>query len=157
MAREAIPTWFFAMAIVRLGRRFLLVRERKHGQLWYFPAGRAAPGESFAQAAERETLEESGVPIVVEGVLRVDHTPSPTGARVRVFVVGRPKDDSPPKQIPDEHSLEARWVTLEELSSLPLRGDEVREVLEYVNKGCAIYPLSLIVPEGSDWGAPCRE
>jgi phosphatase NudJ len=34
MSREAIPTWCFALAIVRLGRRFLLVHERKHGQRW---------------------------------------------------------------------------------------------------------------------------
>ena len=34
------------MAVVRLGRRFLVVRERKHGQGWYLPAGRVEAGES---------------------------------------------------------------------------------------------------------------
>lgn len=152
MSREAIPTWFFAMAVVRLGRRFLVVRERKHGQLWYLPAGRVEPGETIVEAAERETLEESGVPVTVEGLLRVEHSPSPGGARVRVFVVARPKDDTPPRGEPNEHSLEARWVTLDELGALPLRGDEVRAVFEYVAKGGAVFPLAALTDEGAPWG-----
>ena len=151
MAREAIATWCFAMAVVRLGRRFLVVRERKHGQGWYLPAGRVEPGEGFVEAAVRETLEESGVPIAVEGVLRVEHTPSPDGARVRVFVVARPEDDTPPKTVADAHSLEARWVTLDELDALPLRGDEVRAVFRHVAGGGAVYPLGVLTVEGARW------
>jgi 8-oxo-dGTP pyrophosphatase MutT (NUDIX family) len=69
MAREPIPTWSFALVLVRLSRRFLLVHERKHGQLWYLPAGRVEPGETFAAAAHRETREEAGIDIVLEGVV----------------------------------------------------------------------------------------
>jgi phosphatase NudJ len=36
--RVAIPTWFFAVVVVRFGPRFLFVHERKHGQGWYLPA-----------------------------------------------------------------------------------------------------------------------
>ena len=38
MSREAIATWSFAM----------VVRERKHGQLWYLPAGRVERGGEVA-------------------------------------------------------------------------------------------------------------
>jgi 8-oxo-dGTP pyrophosphatase MutT (NUDIX family) len=75
MPREPIPTWYFALVVVRLQHRFLLVHERKHGQNWYLPAGRVEPGESLVEAARRETLEESGVPVVIEGILRIEHTP----------------------------------------------------------------------------------
>lgn len=61
MARDPIPTWYFVLVVVRLGHRFLVVHERKHGQLWYLPAGRVEAGETFIQAAQRETLEETGV------------------------------------------------------------------------------------------------
>ena len=150
MPRDPIPTWFFVLVVVRLGRRFLLVRERKHGQLWYLPAGRVEPGETFVQAAERETLEEAGIPVVVEGVLRLEHSPSGGGtARVRAILVARPRDDSPPKGLPDQDSLGAAWVTLEELASLPMRGQEVLRILQYVSRGAAVYPLSLISFEGS--------
>src|SRR5437016_11527969 len=98
MAREPIPTWFFALVVVRSGHRYLLVHENKHGQLWYLPAGRVEPGESFIEAARRETLEETGVPVVLEGILRVEHSPlrDGSGARLRVLFVARPQDDTPP-------------------------------------------------------------
>src|SRR6185312_2351788 len=95
--RSAIPTWFFAVVVVRKADRFLLVHERKHGQLWYLPAGRVEPGESFFDAAVRETLEETGVAVRLDGVIRVEHTPSPGGMRVRVVFTGGPVDERPPK------------------------------------------------------------
>ena len=75
MGRDPIPTSYFALVVVQHGDRFLLVQERKHGQRWHLPAGRAEPGESLAEAAERETLEESGVKVRLTGVLRVEHSP----------------------------------------------------------------------------------
>jgi 8-oxo-dGTP pyrophosphatase MutT (NUDIX family) len=147
MAREPIPTWYFALVVVRLGQRFLVVHERKHGQLWYLPAGRVERGETLVEAAVRETREEAGIDIVVEGILRVQHTPDAHGARVRVVFVARPTSDAPPKQEPDGESLGAAWVTLDELARLPLRGDEVRELFAYVADGGAVYPLALLGSE----------
>jgi phosphatase NudJ len=147
MARDAIPTWFFALVVVRDGDRFLVVREAKHGQRWYLPAGRAEAGETLAQAARRETVEETGVPIVLEGVLKVQHTPTPQSARVRALFLARPADGTPPKITPDEHSLEARWVTLAELRALPLRGVEVLRIFEWVAGGAPVYPLAVIGQE----------
>lgn len=153
MKRKGIPTWYFALAVVRLGHRFLLVHERKHGQGWYLPAGRVEVGESIVEAAVRETREEAGIPIVCEGILRVEHTPGPDGeSRVRVFVLARPTDDTPPKSISDEETLGAAWVTLEELSAYRLRGPEVAAVLYHVSQGGQAAPLSMLVAEGTPWG-----
>lgn len=149
MAREPIPTWYFALVVVRLGHRFLIVQERKHGQLWYLPAGRVEPGETLVAAAVRETLEESGVPVAVEGIIRIEHTPRPDGtARCRVFFLARPIDDTLPKSVPDDDSLRAAWVTIEDLEKLPMRGDEVRRLFTHVEKGGQIHPLSLLRFEG---------
>jgi phosphatase NudJ len=148
VAREPIPTWFFALVVVRRGEHFLVVRERKHGQRWYLPAGRAEAGETLGEAAHRETLEETGVPVVLEGLLKLQHTPSGGGARVRALFLARTADDTPPRATPNEHSLEARWVTLGELENLPLRGPEVRAIFEWVADGAAVYPLDLLGEEG---------
>ena len=94
------PTVFIALAIVRLGRRFLIVHERKHGQRWYLPAGRVDPGETLVEAARRETLEEAGIPIVVDGIVRIEHTPLADCSRVRGIFVAHPADDTPPKSTP---------------------------------------------------------
>lgn len=154
MPRTAIPTWSYALVVVRLGPRFLLVHEAKHGGGWYLPAGRVEPGETLAQAALRETLEESGVPVTLEGVLRLEHTPgSPThDARVRAFFLAHPSDDTPVKRLPDEHSLEAAWVHLDDLGRYALRSEEVRSVLHHVARGGPVYPLSMLTDEGAPWG-----
>lgn len=148
MAREPIPTWFFVLVVVRSGDRFLVVHERKHGQLWYLPAGRVEPGEHLLTAARRETLEETGVPVVIEGLVRLEHSPRPDGARVRVVFLARPTDDTPPKQAPDAESLGAAWVSLEELATLPLRSPEVEALFRYVAAGAPVYPLAILGSEG---------
>jgi 8-oxo-dGTP pyrophosphatase MutT (NUDIX family) len=153
MAREPIPTFYFVLAVVRLGHRFLLVQERKHDQLWYLPAGRVEPGETLIEAVCREALEESGVPIVPEGIVRIEHTARADGtSRCRVIFVARPRDDSAPKHLPDDQSLRAAWVSLQELDRFPLRGEEVRELFAYIDNGNAVYPLSVLVPEGTPLG-----
>ncbi len=152
MGRAAIPTWYFVLVVVRLGQRFLLVHERKHGQKWYLPAGRVEPGENFVAAARRETLEETGVPVIIEGILKVQHTPTLNGtARVRVIFVARPQDDTPPKNNPDHDSLGSAWMSLEEMRRFPLRGEEVLHIFEYVAKGAPIYPLELITTENAPY------
>jgi len=156
MAREPIPTWFFVVVIVRLGRRFLLIQEAKHEQRWYFPAGRIEPGETILEAARRETLEEAGIPIEAEGFLRIEHSVLPNGlARVRFLILAHPADDTPPKSQPDEESLRAMWVTRDALDQLSLRSSEVRQVIDYLSSGAPVYPLSLVVPEYSPYpGTP---
>lgn len=149
--RDALPTYFFSMTVVRLGHRFLLVHERKHGQLWYLPAGRMERTERFEDAALRETLEESGVRVALDGVLRIELTPGPEYNRMRVFFLAHPIDDTPPLRAPNEHSLEAGWFTLAEAERLPLRGEEVREILGAVERGAPVYPLSLLQLEGTRW------
>jgi phosphatase NudJ len=149
VARDPIPTHAFALVVVRLGRRFLVVKERKHGQRWYLPAGRVEPGETLADAARRETLEESGVPIELEGLVRVEHSPGASANRLRAIFVARPADDTPPKSAPDDETLEARFVTLEELAELDTRGEEVEALFRFVADGGPVYPLTALTWEGA--------
>ena len=147
MSREAIPTWFFALVVVRHEDRFLLVQEKKLGQPWYLPAGRVEPGETIADGACRETLEETGVRVRLTGILRIEHTPKLNSARVRVIFLAEPAGDPTPKSVPDEESLGAEWVRLADLGKYPLRGDEVRELFGHVANGGEVYPLTLLQPE----------
>lgn len=154
MAKEAIPTWCFSIVVVRRGDHYLLVHERKFGQTWYLPAGRVERGETFEQAAIRETIEETGVPVRLTGVLRIEHSPGPTEARMRVIFLAEPVDGTPPKSVPDQESLGADWFTVRDLSRLALRGDDVREWLEYVQAGGRVHPLDLFQREGMPVVAP---
>jgi 8-oxo-dGTP pyrophosphatase MutT (NUDIX family) len=152
MSRQPLPTWFFVLVVVRLQDRFLVVQERKHGQLWYLPAGRVEPGEDLVAAAHRETLEEAGIRIRLEGILRVEHTPNLNGqCRMRVVFLASPIGSLEPKRVPDQESLGAAWVTLAELASFPLRGEEVRVLFEYVAAGATASPMSLLTAEGAPY------
>lgn len=153
MAREPIPTWYFAVVVVRRADRFLLVHECKHGQKWYLPAGRVEPGETIIAAARREVLEETGVPVRIVGLLRFEHSPQQQAARVRVVFLAEPADATAPKSVPDDESLEAAWVSAADLAEYPLRGDEVRELITYVAAGGSAYPVSLLQAEGMPYRA----
>ena len=135
------------VVVVRKADKYLLVHERKHGQTWYLPAGRVEPGETLPDAALRETEEETGVAIALDGIIRVEHRLIPDAARVRVIFTGHAVDDRPPKSAADAHSLEARWVTLDEAAQLPLRGDDVLHWLKYVATGQPIYPTTVLGDE----------
>ncbi len=151
LSQSSILTSYFVLVVVRLDDRFLLIQERIHGQKWYAPAGRVEPEEHFVSAARRETLEEAGISVEIEGILRIEYSPQfYDTARLRVIFVAQPKDkNNPLKAEADEHSLQARWVKLSELNSFPLRGDEVREIFQYVADGGTIYPLKILSFEGA--------
>jgi len=138
---------------VRRDDRYLLVHEREHGQLWYLPAGRVETGEDFLTAAKRETLEEAGVPIEIDGIVRIEHSPSRQGTRVRLIFTATPTDETPPKSEPDEETLGAGWFTLEEIKELPLRGHDVLDIFSYLDRGGFVAPLSMLTPEGAPFDA----
>jgi len=146
---EPMKAYCFALCIVRRGDEFLLVQEAKEGNPWFFPAGRVEAGECFPEAAIRETLEEAGIAVELEGIYRIEHTPTgPESFRLRIFFVARPADSEPPKNEADEHSLRADWFTLEDLHRLKLRSPEVWMHIEEVVRGAPIAPMSTLEIEG---------
>ena len=132
------------MVVVRRGHRFLLTQEQKYGSTWSIPGGRVEPGESIVQAAQREVLEETGVPVHIDGILRIEHAAADNTARVRVLFVGTPLDDTEPKTFADEESLGAAWLTIDEVRTRKLRGAELRALLESVENGRQVFPLELL-------------
>lgn len=149
LSRDPIPTYFFAVVVVRKDDQYLLVHEQKERQEWYLPAGRVEVGEQLASAAVRETLEESGVPVRLTGVIRVEHTAAYTFSRIRVIYLAEPTSNVAPKSFPDDESLGAEWVRLKELHQYPLRGDDVRNILQYVDDGGTVFPLDVLSLEHS--------
>jgi 8-oxo-dGTP pyrophosphatase MutT (NUDIX family) len=144
MSRGPIPTWYFALVVVRRGQRFLLTQERKYGSTWSIPGGRVEPRETLVAAAIREVLEETGVPVRIDGILRIEHVPSESGVRMRVLFSGTPLDDTAPKTVADDESLGAAWLTLDEIRGKKLRGAELRALLETVEAGRQVFPLELL-------------
>ena len=110
-------------------------------------------GQTFVEAAHRETLEEAGLEVELTGLLAVEHTlgwgPAPN-ARMRVVFFARPRDPrAPPKSVPDAESQGAAWRTVAELEALaaqpPPKGLRGRELLEwgrYLDAGGEVFPIA---------------
>ena len=108
MPRAPIPTWCFALVVVRKGDRFLIVQESKHGQPWYLPAGRVEEGESFADAAVRETREETG--LTVEAVKVLGERVHPKTGRAMSYTACTVLDGE--AHVADAEELaEIAWIT----------------------------------------------
>ena len=134
----------FSMVLIAEDGKYLLIQENKPGQPWYLPAGRLEVGESFVDAAYRETREEAGVEVFLQGLVKFEAFPlSETAHYQKAVFLGTRLKGSKLKDFEDEHSIKAQWFSYEELFSLNLRS---QEVISYIDKYLAdgSYPMSVI-------------
>lgn len=108
----------------QMGR--VLILRRRSPQRWELPGGLVEPGEGMHTAAERETLEETGVQAQVDGLVGIYQHPSRgllVGLFVARFVSGEPQ--------PTSEASSAVWestdVALEQLH--PLYRPRLEDVL----------------------------
>lgn len=106
-------------AVVTRDNALLAVRQARGHDLqgqWTIPWGRLEDGESPTVAAVRETREEAGVEVIVQGLLGIQELPSPwEGWNAIIFLCshagGSPKPDS-------RETDAARYFTLSEFRAL---------------------------------------
>lgn len=105
-----------AAVIRRQGRYLLCLRppEKRHGGLWEFPGGKLEGGESLAQAARRELMEELGVEVTGCGGLLFAHQEEGSPFRIEFVPVDI---EGEPQAL--EHSA-VRWVSIAESKGLPM-------------------------------------
>ena len=117
-----------AFAAVRdITGRMLLVRRCDTGD-WELPGGHVDPGESAAEAAVRETAEESGITVQVTGLAGIYTDPGHVIADPRTGLVrqpfavcfhARPLGGSPGGD--QVETSDARWFALGDIPALPIR------------------------------------
>eukprot|EP00727_Mastigamoeba_balamuthi_P005742 m51a1_g1788 hypothetical protein (315) ;mRNA; f:385133-386181 len=142
MATTATATALIALAVVRKNGRFAAVLERD---------GWVDVGETFPTAAVRETLEEAGIRVSLDGILRLEMSPAMgrSPVRLRAVFLASPVDDSPLKALADKESVRAEWVAAAELCQRQLRSREVAGLFSWVDSGAAaLHPCALL--RGSD-------
>ena len=111
-----------AAAAVLVGERLLLTKRTDNGE-WCLPGGAIEPGERPAEAAERETLEETGLSVRVTGLIGVYSNPDvvvvyPDGNRVQIVgVVFRAEPVGGEAGTSAEVS-ESGWFTADEVAQL---------------------------------------
>src|SRR5687768_13795670 len=141
MRRVRLSTVPVVLVVVCKEDQFLVIQELpRFDRTWYLPAGGVEPGESLIEAAIRETREEAGIDVIpqsllwMEDVTHVNHYGEWRGGW-RFIIRADPVD---PHQLPHgspEHTLNARWATLDEIRRLPLRNADVYEIFMAVAHG----------------------
>jgi len=122
---------------------YLLVQEKQQKVygLWNLPAGRVDEGETIEAAAVRETREESGYDVVLEGKIGAEHSDAqrPVLHAFKGRIMGGDL-----KFDPDE-LLDARWFTLAEVREAhkqgKLRADWVLNAIEHVAAKQPLLPI----------------
>lgn len=106
-------------AVVLRDDRVLLVRQAEGHALqgrWTIPWGRIAAGESPAAAVVRETGEEAGVAVAIEGLLGVQELPAPWEGQISLVYLCRHAGGEPR---PDEHETDAaRYLSAAQIETL---------------------------------------
>jgi 8-oxo-dGTP diphosphatase len=111
------------LVVVRRGNEFLVVhRSPENDAYWHLVSGGVEEGETFAAAAGRELLEETGLVTAVEPL---DASFQYDGIRVESFVAEAPSGWEP--TLDWEHD-DYRWCTRREAVEL-LHWPEPREIV----------------------------
>lgn len=60
-------------------------------------------------------MEEAEIPVSLQGIYRIEHTPGIKGTRFRIVFAAVPEDNRPPKSVANDEIIEAKWLTIEEI------------------------------------------
>ncbi|MEX2333591.1 MAG: NUDIX hydrolase [Pseudohongiella sp.] len=127
--------------------QFLIVEEISDGRVVFNqPAGHLEPAESLAQAAVRETLEESAWHVELTGFIGLYQSESADGSTcyIRSCFAARALYHDKDRPL-DSDIIRTHWFSLEELQArqAQLRSPAVMCVIEDYLNG-QVYPLSLV-------------
>jgi ADP-ribose pyrophosphatase YjhB (NUDIX family) len=134
-------------AVLVRGNEILLVKHEKGGrEYWLLPGGGLEPGETLAQATERELREECGVTIRCGRLLFIAETLEPNLERQIVnlvffaeLVAGEPHLATQS----DARLVDVAWVERARLPSLVFYPDFRQELLEQWGHGFSLNAVSL--------------
>jgi ADP-ribose pyrophosphatase YjhB (NUDIX family) len=113
-------TTVYVGTVVLRDDRILLVRQSKGHALagqWTIPWGKVEAAESPMAAASRETREEGGVTVAVEGFLGVQELPAPQTGGIALVYLCRHVDGAPAPR--DAETDAARYFSAADLDALP--------------------------------------
>ena len=123
--------------------RILLTRRADNGQ-WCLPSGAMDPGESAAEACEREVLEETGLIVRVTRLVGVYSHPDqltvyPDGNKVQIVALHFEAEFTGGEPGLSSETTDIGYFTLQELENLEFLGRHKERILDTLkNQGEAV-------------------
>lgn len=115
--------------------RYLLIREaaKKWQGKWFLPGGKLEGDETPERAAHREVKEEAGCAINIKGIFYFRYNKEFLDHYLSIFFCASIAGEETLKQEANKHSLEVKWFTYDELTTLPLR-QKLLDIIKCYNK-----------------------
>jgi 8-oxo-dGTP diphosphatase len=131
-----------SFVLIEKENRYLLIQEatEKWKGKWYLPGGSTKDEETAEQGAKREVMEEAGCEVELTHVFFVKYHRGFFNRKVSIFYCGKQIGDQI-KTIPDKDSLAVKWVSYEELVSMPLRNN-LKELIDIYRSHTGFTPVA---------------
>lgn len=120
-----------SFVLIEKAGRYLLIKEaaKKWSGKWFLPGGKVEVNETPETAAHRETKEEAGCDILINGIFFFRYNQGFLDNYLAIFYSASIVGEEIIKTIADKHSLEVKWFTYDEIVKLPLR----QKLLDIIN------------------------
>ncbi|CAG2162070.1 unnamed protein product [Oppiella nova] len=127
-------------AVIFNDKNVLMIQEahRKCRGQWALPAGKVDPNEQIIDAIRREVLEESGLEIVATDLVMIETAPK--------FIYSGRVIGGQLKSVEDRESIQAKWWSESDISSLNLRYNDTIDIINVVrnyNRSVAAIPYHI--------------
>lgn len=125
-------------AVFDAQRRILLTRRVDNGQ-WCLPGGGMDPGESAAEACEREVLEETGLSVRVKRLVGIYSHPDqltiyPDGNKVQIVAMHFEVDVIGGSPVLSNETTDIGYFALEELDEMDFLGRHRERILDTLER-----------------------
>ena len=148
MAKERSIRVGAAGVVIRDGKILLVKFDDENGPHYNYPGGGHQEGETLRQTAAREVLEETNAEVEVGRLLVVGEAePGRVGHvygdihHLKLFFECTLKPGSEPRlpDSPDINEVAVEWISIDQLSSLPLIPEFDEELLRIIESGETIH------------------
>ncbi len=126
-----------AAAVIVKDGKVLLVQHQKYGKkYWLLPGGGVHYGETLADAARREVLEETGLEVDIGELIFISESIPPDNHRHVINYYFKAKLNGGDLMVGDDkHLFDVQWHLIEDLPHLVIYPNVINDLMNWLQTG----------------------